>query len=89
MPKTVLQFLEEGRQAALADRDELPKAIDDADASNALFAGRRLEATLRNIDQAKAAKLYAYDQAIATLKAELAAPVPPVSNDAGDPSSPK
>ena len=39
MPKTVLEFLEEGRKARLADASELPDHIEDADASKPARSG--------------------------------------------------
>lgn len=74
MSKSVLEFLEAGRKALAADVDELPKGLDDADASNALIASRLLDDAIKATPPAKAARLYAYDVAIAAHKAAATAP---------------
>lgn len=85
MPKTVLEFLEEGRKALVVDANEMPSRIEDADATNALAAGKLIDEQIASMPERKAARLYAYDCVIAKLKAEaakLAQSTPAVSNDA-------
>jgi len=68
MPKTVLEFLEEGHKALLIDANEIPSRVEDADASNALAAGKLFDEQLAAMPMAKAARLHAYERAIARLK---------------------
>jgi|WetSurSiteA1Bulk_404760.scaffolds.fasta_scaffold61230_3 hypothetical protein len=84
MPKSVLEFLEEGRKALLADKDELPQLLDDRDASNALIASKLLDEAIKATPMEKAARLYAYDVAMTKHRAgdEAASSTP----SAGEPA---
>ena len=74
MPKTVIEFLEEGRKALMADTSEIPDRIEDADASNALAAGKLIDEQVASMPERKVARLFAYACVIARLKEEAAKP---------------